>query len=105
MKLDRNDCPFLKVLDGQLLIKLHISPRAKKSQFKGLHGEALKVAIASPPVDGKANEELIKFLASELQIPKSQIQIVSGETSKSKSVSIIGMTAENFLALLESCSK
>ena len=59
--------------DGRITLTLHIQPGAKKTEFGGLHGDALKIRLAAPPVDGKANEALIKFVADTLGLPKSAV--------------------------------
>lgn len=66
------------------LIAVHAQPGAKKSAVAGLHGEALKVRVAAPPVEGKANEALIAFLAKALGLPKRAVSIVRGESSREK---------------------
>jgi uncharacterized protein (TIGR00251 family) len=71
-----------------LTLLLHIQPDAKQSEFCGLHGERLKIRIKAPPVDGKANDEIIRFLAEQFSIAKSQIQIISGELGREKTVRI-----------------
>lgn len=73
---------------GNLLLKLYIQPKASRDQFIGLHGDELKVAITAPPVDGKANAYLTKFLAKQFKVPKSQVQIVKGLQSRHKQVHI-----------------
>ena len=79
--------------DGSTLtLDLHIQPGAKKTEVAGLHGEALKIRLSAPPVDGKANDCLIAFLAEALGIPKSRIQLVSGATSRAKRLRIAGAT-------------
>lgn len=80
--------------DGLAILSLHIQPGAKKSEFAGLHGDALKVRLAAPPVDGKANEALLRFLAEELGIPKSAVNLKSGQTSRRKVLEVAGTTAE-----------
>ena len=65
-----------------------VAPRASKSEVIGIHDGALKVRIKSAPVDGAANRELIAYLSKFLKVPKSHIQIISGETSKRKKVQI-----------------
>ncbi|MCX7176710.1 MAG: DUF167 family protein [Proteobacteria bacterium] len=77
-----------------LVLTLHIQPGAKKTEIVGLHGEALKIRLAAPPVDGKANECLIAFLAQTLGIAKSGIELVSGASSRAKRVHIEGVDAE-----------
>ena len=76
---------YRKTPDGWLLT-LHIQPGAKKSEVVGLHGDALKVRVASPPVDGKANEALVAFIADQLGLPKRAVQLVKGDTSRAKTV-------------------
>ncbi len=76
---------YRKTPEGWLLT-LHIQPGAKKSEVVGLHGDALKVRIASPPVDGKANEALLAFIADQLGLPKRAVQLVRGDTSRAKTV-------------------
>ena len=74
-----------------LSVKVKVEPRSSKSGIIGLYGDALKVKLTSPPVDGKANEELVELLAKECGIPKSAIEIVSGQSSKNKLVRIAGI--------------
>lgn len=69
-------------------------PRASKSEIVGEYEGAVKVRLASPPVDGAANAELIKLLAKRLGVPRSSVEIVSGETSRTKQLRIYGVTAE-----------
>lgn len=78
--------------DG-VLLTLHIQPGAKKSEVVGLHGDALKLRLAAPPVDGRANEALIDFLARALGVAKTHITLVAGQTSRSKRVAITGVGA------------
>ena len=78
---------------------MRVVPRASKSEIVGAHDGALKVRIASPPVDGAANAELIKLLAKTFSVSKSQVEIVAGQTSKTKQVKITKLTAEKFLQL------
>lgn len=70
-------------------LKLRITPNAKKSEITGWQDDTtLKIKIHAPPVDGKANEELIRFLAKSLNIKKSEIRIISGETGRDKLIEI-----------------
>jgi uncharacterized protein (TIGR00251 family) len=80
--------------DGRTTLTLHIQPGAKKSEFAGLHGDALKVRLAAPPVDGKANEALLRFMAEALGIPKSAVNLKSGQASRRKVLEVAGTTAE-----------
>jgi uncharacterized protein (TIGR00251 family) len=73
--------------DG-VVLTLHIQPGAKRTEIVGLHGEALKIRLAAPPVDGKANAALLAFIAERLGVAKSQVELVSGETSRAKRVKV-----------------
>jgi uncharacterized protein len=82
------------VADGDgVTLRLHIQPGAKKTEVAGLYGEALKIRLAAPPVDGKANASLIAFLADQLGVPKSAVSLLSGETSRAKRVHVSGIAA------------
>ncbi len=76
--------------DG-VILSLHIQPGAKKTEIAGLHGEALKIRLAAPPVDGKANASLIEFLARQLGVTKSAVELLSGDTSRAKRVRVGGV--------------
>ncbi|MBO2674283.1 YggU family protein [Shewanella algae] len=71
-----------------LLLNLYIQPKASRDQLVGLHGEEFKVAITAPPVDGKANAHLTKYLSKAFKVPKGQIVIVKGELGRHKQVRI-----------------
>ncbi len=71
-------------------IKVH--PRARKNAITGMVGDALKLAITAPPVDGKANQAVIEFFAELFAIPRSSVTIASGETSRNKIVRIAGVS-------------
>lgn len=68
---------------------LHIQPGAKKTEVAGEHGDALKIRLAAPPVEGKANQKLIVWLADFFAVPQRQVEIKSGETSRRKIVEIL----------------
>ena len=74
--------------DGRLLLRLHVQPRAAHNQVAGLQGEALKLRLTSPPVDGKANKAVIATLARLLDLPKSSLTLRSGLQSRTKTVRI-----------------
>ena len=80
--------------DGRITLTLHIQPGAKKTEFSGLHGDALKIRLAAPPVDGKANEALIRFVAESLGLAKSNVNLKSGHASRRKVLEIQGATQE-----------
>ncbi|MGA8298411.1 MAG: DUF167 domain-containing protein [Terriglobales bacterium] len=79
---------------------MKVHPRAKKNAITGEIGDALKVALTAPPVDGKANAACIEFFAKLLNVPRSSVTIASGETSRNKVVRIMGLPAEEVRARL-----
>ena len=94
--------PYLKAqADGSLLLRVHAQPRATKSEIAGLMGEALKIRLAAPPVDGKANRALAEFLAGLLKLPKSAVRLKSGETGREKIFIIKGADEATARRLLE----
>ncbi len=89
-----NDAGWLQTSHAGVLLNLHVQPGAKRSEIVGLHGSALKIRLAAPPVDGKANACLVNYLAEQLELPKSSISLVSGLSSRSKRVAVALLTAE-----------
>jgi uncharacterized protein (TIGR00251 family) len=77
-----------------------VHPGARKTGVTGVHADALKIAMTAPPVDGKANEALIAFLADALRLPRARIMLVSGLTSRTKMVRITGKSAAEVTAAL-----
>ncbi len=75
--------------DG-LSIHIHAQPGAKRTEVAGLHGDCVKLRLASPPVDGKANACLIEFIARRLGVKKSQVSITRGTSSRRKTVCVAG---------------
>ncbi|WP_255987543.1 DUF167 domain-containing protein [Chitinolyticbacter albus] len=72
------------------LLTLHIQPGAKHTAIAGLHGGALKIRLAAPPVDGKANEALLVYLAERLGLPRRALELKSGATSRRKVIRVHG---------------
>ena len=76
--------------DGDdLLLGCYLQPRASKDEVVGKHGDALKIRITAPPVDGEANAQLIRFLSKQFGVSKSDVVIESGATGRRKTVRII----------------
>jgi hypothetical protein len=73
---------------------LRVQPRASRNAIAGIVGDALKLAITAPPVDGKANAAVVEFFAELLRVPKSSVVIVAGETGRNKRIAIRGAKAE-----------
>lgn len=80
--------------DESITFPVRVVPRASRTEIAGEIGGAVKVRVSSPPVDGAANAELIKLFAKMFGIAKSNVEIVSGQTSKTKQIRITGVTAQ-----------
>lgn len=83
-----------------MLLSVLIIPNASKNEIVGWHDGALKIRLAAPPVDGKANQELLRFLAKTFDLAPSNLSIAQGQTGKRKKISI-PMTEEDVRALIE----
>ncbi len=80
---------------GDLItLTLHVQPGAKRTEVSGLHGEALKIRLAAPPVEGRANEALLKFIADFFGVPLRQVELKQGGQSRHKVVAITGSKVE-----------
>ena len=84
----------LTTKDGGVIFAVRVQPRASKSGVAGELDGALKIRLAAPPVDGEANEELIRVLAKLFNAPRQQVALLSGLTSKNKLVRVSGISAE-----------
>jgi len=74
------------------VVKVH--PRAKKNAITGAIGNALKLSLTAPPIEGRANEACIEFLANLLKLPRSSVTIASGQNSRRKVIRVVGLSAE-----------
>ncbi len=68
------------------LVQLHIQPGAKRSELAGLHGDALKIRLAAPPIEGRANDALLRFIAELFEVPLRQVELVRGGQSRQKTI-------------------
>lgn len=91
---------WLRADEEGVTLTLYIQPGAKKTEVVGLHGEALKIRLHAPPVEGQANAQLIAFLALHLAVPKRAVTLLSGEASRAKRVRVVGIGAANVVAKL-----
>lgn len=73
---------------SRIVLELHVQPGAKRTEMAGAHGGRIKVRLAAPPVDGKANEALVEFLAEHYGVPRRSVTIESGLHSRQKKVTI-----------------
>src|SRR6267142_2845072 len=80
--------------NGILIFNVRVVPRASRSELVGEHDGALRVRIAAPPVDGAANDELVRLLAQAFDVPRSAIAITGGQAAKLKTVCVAGGRAE-----------
>ncbi|AJE03965.1 DUF167 domain-containing protein [Geobacter pickeringii] len=79
---------------------VHVQPRASKNELCGVQGDALKLRLTSPPVEGEANRLCVEFIAKLLRVPKSAVTIVAGERSRHKTIRVMGVTAAAVTGLL-----
>lgn len=86
---------MIKETSEGVLLTLKVLPRSSRCGIVGLHGDAWKIKVTSPPVEGRANEEIVAFLSETLGIKKGQVTIVSGHTSQRKTVAITGCNRQD----------
>ena len=80
---------------------IKVQPRARRNAVVGELGGAVKIALTAPPVDGRANQACIEFLAELLSLPRSAIEIVSGQSSRSKVIRVAGISVQQLRGLLQ----
>jgi uncharacterized protein (TIGR00251 family) len=85
---------------GAVRIPVRAQPRASRSEIAGEHDGALRVRLAAPPVEGAANDELVRLLARVLDVPRSAVRVVAGERGRTKLVEVDGVDAETVLRAL-----
>ena len=90
-----------QVKNGAVLVSIRVQPKASRDAIVGEHDGALKVAVTAPPEKGKANKAVVELLAQKLGIPKSNIELVTGATSRDKTLAIRAVTKEAIEALVE----
>lgn len=73
------------------MLRLRVSPGARRSEFVGPHGDAWKVRVAAPPEDGRGNEAVLKLVAETLDLPRRDVSLVSGRTARDKVVALAGL--------------
>ncbi len=81
---------WYRLQDEAITLTLHIQPGAKRSEIIGLHGDALKIKLAAPPIEGRANEALLRFVAELFDVPLRNVKLKQGEQSRRKVVVILG---------------
>src|SRR5262245_10997587 len=78
--------------DGGCILHIRVIPRASRTMLDGVRGEALLVRLAAPPVDGAANEALLRFVAERFEVPRRSVSLIAGERARDKRVRIEGLT-------------
>ena len=91
---------ILRPTPGGCILTVRVHPGAKRNAITGTHDGALKISLTTPPTDGRANAALIHFLAERLNIPRLSIELLTGHTSRSKTLRLTGITAAEAEALL-----
>lgn len=92
--------PFAEDVEDGCTLAVRVRPGAKKNDIAGIHAGAVKISLTAPPVDGRANELLIEFLAELLGIPRARISLLTGGTSRMKRLRITGKSAAEVQAAL-----
>jgi len=92
--------PYTQSGDG-LVFKVQVVPRASRSEIVGEHNGALRIRVAAAPVDGAANEELVRLLARALRVPRSAVEITAGHSAKLKTVRVTGLEVSALIDLWE----
>jgi uncharacterized protein (TIGR00251 family) len=88
---------------ARIAVKVH--PRARRTALNGRFGEAYKLDLAAPPVDGKANEECVRFFAELAKVPRSRVRIVTGATGRNKVLDIEGVDQANLDRIIDNASR
>jgi uncharacterized protein len=92
--------PYKEKPDG-VFFQIKVLPRSSRCEVAGVHGDALKIKITAPPLEGKANDEVVRFLSKHLGVKVAQVSIVNGEHSRIKTIAVTGMTGRQFLDSLD----
>ena len=86
--------PAISEKEGAVRVSIYVQPRASRTEVVGDHGDSIKLRVAAPPVDGEANQEVVRFLAELLELPTGAVNVVSGQSSRRKIIEITGVSAE-----------
>lgn len=93
--------PIHETAEG-ITFQLQVLPRSSRCALAGIQGDSLKIKITAPPLEGRANEECVRFLAATLGVKKAQVSIIRGHKSRKKTVALQGMTKKDAEAVLAS---
>jgi len=96
---------WIQPVAGGCVVNVRIIPRASKNQIQGVLGDALKIRLQAPPVDGKANDALVRFLSDTLEFPVRNILVLSGKTGRNKRILLSGLDAAEANSRLDVISR
>ena len=91
--------------DGSVVLRLHVQPGAARTAVVGRHGDALKVAVSAPADKGRANEAVLSLLSEVLGVPRGDLRLVAGLTSRAKRVAVSGVSPTAILTALGNAAK
>jgi uncharacterized protein len=89
--MEKRKRAWLQTRGDAVRIRVRVQPRASRTEVAGEHGDALKIRVSSPPVDGAANDELERFIAKKLGVAATRVRVISGATARSKVVEVSGI--------------
>lgn len=95
----RSGGPISPTADG-IRLQLRVQPRASRAEVAGVAGDAIRVRLTAPPVEGAANEALVRFLADRLAVSQAAVALISGHTGRTKVVEVAGLSAEEAIRRL-----
>jgi uncharacterized protein (TIGR00251 family) len=82
------------------VLRVRVQPRARRAGLEGFHGDRLRIALTAPPVEGAANDALMRFLAELVGVARGDVEVISGHSAREKSVAFRGLSAEELTARL-----
>mgnify|MGYP003763373567 FL=1 len=91
---------YIREVGGDVFFKVRVMPRSSRDSVVGIHEDALKIRLSAPPLEGRANEACRAFLSKKLGVPRAQVEIHTGETSRNKVVKVSGLSSEKVLKAL-----
>ncbi|MCL2878220.1 MAG: DUF167 domain-containing protein [Acidobacteria bacterium] len=97
--MDETPFQITETADG-LQVRIHVQPRAQRSELAGTYNGALKIKVAAPPVDDAANRAIVDFFAALLDVPKSRVRIIAGLKSRNKTLLVEGVSSDRFITAL-----
>ncbi|MFH2011531.1 MAG: DUF167 domain-containing protein [Pseudomonadota bacterium] len=100
MKLSKSDMFYINETDKGTVFKIWVQPKSARNEIKNLKGDALRVKVTAVPVEGKANDACINFLAKKLGVSKTQVEIIGGHKSRTKLIRVTGISKDEIERIL-----